>query len=87
MLEVTDQAKAHLADLLTQSGADDEAAVRLTKGESGLDLVLDHPQPDDEKFEHDGSTVLVLDKQLSDLLGSRTLDLSTEQESAQLTIK
>ncbi len=87
MLEVTDQAKAHLAELLEQSGADEEAAVRLTKGDSGLDLVLDTPQPGDQTVEHDGSTVLVLEQQLAELLGSRTLDISTEQEQAQLTIK
>lgn len=86
MLQVTDAATEHLNKLLGDSGAPDEAAIRVVVEERGLTLRLDNVRPGDSSFEHDGKTVLVLDEQVSQMLDDKTMDIEETGEGPRLAI-
>lgn len=76
MLQLTLAAANHLEGLLAEKGASANAAIRIVRGTSGdLQLHTDLPKSDDVGIEHQGKTLLILDKQISDLLNDRVLDL------------
>lgn len=84
MLNLTDSASAHISEMLAE--APDEMAVRIVPQEQGLALQLDNPREEDEKFTHDGQTILVIDKQMADLLQDKQLDVQSTEEGPQLTL-
>ena len=86
MLTLTTEAGAHLAEMLTQAGAPDEAAVRLLVSDEGVALAADSPKPDDTTFEHDGRTVLVMEQSVADALSERTIDVRDTPEGKSLAI-
>jgi len=86
MLTLTPQASEHLANLLNESDAPDEAAVRLVVREQGLALATDEPKPEDTTFDHDGKTVLVLDQQVAEALADRTIDVEDSAQGKALSI-
>jgi Fe-S cluster assembly iron-binding protein IscA len=86
MLTMTEAAGAHLSGLLGQVEAPDEAAVRIVIQEQGLSLQLDTVKPDDETFEHEGNTVLVLDKLVAEAMAERTLDIEQVEGDTRLAI-
>lgn len=86
MLTVTESAGTHLAQLLAESDAPDEAAVRIAHDQDGWSLLLDNADPSDQRFEHNGKTVLVIDPEAADLLGDVTLDVQLHETEAHFTI-
>lgn len=52
--------------------------------DSGLGLTLDAPQTDDEVVEHEGRSVLMLDKTIAAHLSQLTLDLVETPEGSRL---
>ena len=84
MLNVTDAAGDHLSRLLTD--APDGTAVRFVPQGSSLIPKIDEPQAEDETFDHDGRTVLILDQQIATLLNEKTLDVRETQQGAQLAL-
>jgi Fe-S cluster assembly iron-binding protein IscA len=86
MITLTDAASSHLATLLEESDVPEENAVRLVMGAEGLALATDEPGPEDTKFEHNGKTVLVLDAQVTEALGDRTLDVEDTENGKALSI-
>ncbi len=42
--------------------------------------------PGDETFNHNGKVVLVLDQQISQLLGNKTIDLMTDDDGSHLIL-
>ncbi|HEX7009559.1 MAG TPA: hypothetical protein VF184_06225 [Phycisphaeraceae bacterium] len=87
MLTLTETARAHLARLLNEAGAPEDAAARFVAGPQGLTLYLDNLRPGDETFEYEGRTVLVLDEQVADILSERTLDVEETEEGPTLTLQ
>lgn len=73
MLQVTETAGAHLAKLLDQQDAPPDVAVRFVQANQGISFQPDTERPGDEKFEHEGRTVLLLDAAAAELLASETL--------------
>ena len=86
MINLTDAASEHLANLLEESDVPDENAVRLVMGAEGLSLATDEPGEADTKFDHNGKTVLVLDAQVTEALGDRTLDVEDTENGKALSI-
>jgi Fe-S cluster assembly iron-binding protein IscA len=86
MLTVTESASSHLAQLLSESEAPEEAAVRIAHDQDGWSLLLDNADPDDQRFEHNGKTVLVIDQESAEMLGDVTLDVQMDETEAHLTI-
>lgn len=75
MLTITDPACDHLSKLLAEAKAPDEAAIRMVTGERGLELRVDSPKPGDTTIDREGKPLVVLDEQLAERLGDRTLDI------------
>lgn len=88
MLQLTPAAANHLNALLSTKAAPAKAAVRIVRGASGdFQLSADVPKSDDVGFEHQGRTVLILDKQVSELLNDRVLDVVVSPRGEALTLK
>jgi len=86
MVTVTDNAKAHIADLLQQNEAPDGTAVRLVPAQQGLALAPDEPADDDTKFDHDGKTVLIMKPNIADQLDGRTIDVADTEQGTELRL-
>jgi Fe-S cluster assembly iron-binding protein IscA len=86
MLTITESAGSHLAQLLSESDAPEDAAVRIAHDQEGWSLLLDNADPEDQRFEHEGRTVLVIDNESAELLGDVTLDVQMDETEAHLTI-
>ena len=86
MLTVTESAEQHLNDILKQNDAPDDAALRFVVEGQSLGLTRGKESPGDQKFEHDGKTVLLLDEQVAGLLDERTLDTEKTEEGARLAL-
>jgi Fe-S cluster assembly iron-binding protein IscA len=88
MLNVTESAGSHLAQLLEESEAPDDAAVRIAHdNQEGWSLSLDMADPGDQKYAHNGKTVLIIDEESAALLGDVTLDVQLDEAEAHLTIR
>lgn len=87
MFELTDAAREYLSKLLDQAEAPEGFAARVIHEEEGLTLSIDQPQAGDERFEHDGRTVLVLDPQVAETLDGQMLDVEQAEEGPRLTVQ
>jgi hypothetical protein len=74
MLTVTESAGALLTQILDQEGLSEDIAIRLVCEDEGLAMQADNERPGDNAFQYQGRTVLVLDKQISELLAENSLD-------------
>ena len=72
-LTLTSNASMCLAAALAQKQAGENMALRMVQKGDDWSLWLDHIQPDDVSFTHEGRTVLVLGRELSASLRSCTL--------------
>ncbi|MBN2573598.1 MAG: hypothetical protein JXP73_03460 [Deltaproteobacteria bacterium] len=87
MLRLTVAAADHLNTILTSKSAPKRTAIRIIKGDSGhFEIQADVPKMGDISFEHEGRTVLVIDKKVSELLGDRVLDLVSRPEGTILAL-
>ena len=87
MLTVTEAASAHLAGMLENADAPDGHAIRVVPSQGSIALQLDTPNSEDQAVEHGGRTVLVLDNQVQQMLGERTLDMDQTENGPALALK
>jgi hypothetical protein len=87
MLDVTDAAAACLREMRKKAGAAEERTVRLTVGKRGAELVLDTEKPDDTKIMHEGETVLLYDKELTDMFENKTIDAQLSEGEVALVFR
>jgi Fe-S cluster assembly iron-binding protein IscA len=87
MVTLTYTAGEHMAYMLSEHQNHDDVVVRnkLTKGD--VEMQPDKIRPGDEAFDHNGRVVLVLDQQISQLLGNKTIDLMTDDDGSHLILK
>lgn len=83
---VTEEAGRYLAEALDRAGAPLDAAVRVERGTEAWIMRIDVPGPDDETFDHEGRTVLVLDPDVAEELEGTTLEIQRTGEGAKLTL-
>ena len=88
MLTVTEEAKQILKEKLLANTDDSEMCLRL-KGEPGgqLGLVLDREAPDDYVVEHEEARVLLIGKELADVVDELTLTTEDTPEGPKLVIR
>ena len=86
MLQITEPAAEQLAQMLSESDAPDDVAIRLVVDGEGVALRLDNVREGDTTFDHDGGTVLVLDEEAAELLASRSLDVEETEQGPQLAL-
>ena len=87
MIDVTENAKKELKELLDKSVDNPEACLRLRAGDDGkLGLGIDIEKPDDEVLEYEGSKLLVMESSLSEQLQDAALDVVEDEEGRRLVI-
>jgi len=74
MLSVTKPALERLSRKLTRRGVAEGMAMRFSRRDGRWTLLLDRRSDDDTAFSHDGRTVLLLDKSVSEAMADMTLD-------------
>ena len=74
MLSVTKPALERLSRKLTRRGVAEGLALRFARQDGRWTLLLDRESTGDTAFSHDGRTVLLLDKDVSEAMTSMTLD-------------
>ena len=86
MFTITEAAGEYLTALLDNADASEEAAIRFVLEGNTLMPKLDHAQPGDATFDHDGRMVLMLDGQVSQILTDSTLDVRATDEGPKLIL-
>ncbi len=88
MLTVTDSACATLANILETNNAPENVALRLGAApQGGLGLAPDAPATEDQSYDHEGRTVLVVAPDLLTQLDGVILDTEQGENGPQLAIK
>ena len=86
MLTLSYVASEHLALMLAQAEAPDDAVIRLVAKDDVIGLKIDTIQPGDATFDHAEKTVLAFDEQISKLLANKKLDVEVTGEEPELTL-
>ena len=87
MLAVTERAKEKLKSILLSKVDNPQAALRLTAtGQGQLGLMVDVETPGDEVVEHQGSKVLLIEKELATRLEGTTLDVEDTPDGPELAV-
>ena len=87
MLSVTKPALERLSHKLTRRGVAEGMALRFTRKDGRWTLLLDRQSADDTAFSHDGRTVLLLDKTVSEEMADMTLDARKVGQRSQLKLR
>jgi Fe-S cluster assembly iron-binding protein IscA len=87
MLTVTEAAGAHLFQLLYTLNESHKKAVRLVVEGENLTMKLDNESPNDQRFEHKGETVLILDEVMGKFLADKTLDVEDDGTGPKLSLR
>jgi hypothetical protein len=86
MLILTDAAKRQLSISLDNAGAESDIAVRLVSREAGWLPRLHREAPDDETFDFEGRTVLLLSPEVAEALADGTPDVDESDRGAVLRL-
>lgn len=87
MINITKRARQQLKEILSSTVDMPQARLRLVSRDRGqLGLGIDIEMPDDECFEHDGLTVLVVARELAVSLNRVTLDVEDNGGESELII-
>ncbi|MBD3321918.1 MAG: hypothetical protein GF350_12550 [Chitinivibrionales bacterium] len=90
MLNVSENAKQHLQELLKSKSDDPKTVIRIisTPQEQGkLKMVIDEPQNEDNLIQSDqGENILAFDSKLMSVLDGKVLDYSDEDKDAAFTL-
>jgi Fe-S cluster assembly iron-binding protein IscA len=87
MVAVTERAKEELKNLLTTNTDSPEARLRLSHDAQGkIELSIDEEKQDDEKIEHEGAVLLLIEEKLSNLLQGITIDTQESEEGVKLVL-
>jgi hypothetical protein len=87
MLSVTKPALERLSRKLTRRGVAEGMALRFARQDGRWTLLLDRRSAGDTAFTHDGRTVLLLDKAVSEAMADMTLDARGVGQRSQLKLR
>ncbi len=86
MLTLSYTASEHLALMLAQAEAPDDAVIRLVANDDEFGLQIDTVRPGDATFDHAEKTVLAIDEQISRLLANKNLDVVVTGDEPELRL-
>ncbi len=86
MVSLSYTAAEHLAYMLADANAPEDAVIRVVVEEGQLGLIIDTVQPGDTTFAHAEKTVLAIDAQISESLADKRLDLHVEIDQPEFVI-
>lgn len=84
---LTNQAFELLASVLDRAETDDSVAIRLVPGQKGWAIRLDRFGAEDETFDYEGRTVLIIDAEVAERLEESTLDVGEGGEGPRLVLR
>ncbi len=88
MITVTQGAREELKRILAEHSDNPDLGLRLTPGtQSDYELLLDGERDGDEVFQHEGSKVLFVPKDLSNVLDGVTVDFAETDSGRRLVIR
>ncbi len=87
MVTLTYTAGERMAYMISEHQDRDDVVVRIKLTKGGVQMQPDKIRPGDETFDHNGRVVLVLVQQISQLLGNKTIDLTTDDGESRLILK
>ena len=86
-MTVTEGARDRLlSKLVTKKAAKDEA-MRFMRRKGGWKLCVERTGPDDTKVVHRGRNVLLMDEDVSEAMGTMTLDVRQTRSGPRLTLR
>ncbi len=86
MLTLSYAASEHLALMLAEAEAPDDAVIRFVAHDDEIGFAIDTVQPGDATFDHAEKTVLVIDEQVSELVADIKLDVKVTGEEPELVM-
>lgn len=86
MLTMTQAAGEYLTAVLEAANASQDSAIRIRLLDDALEPVVDRPRADDQKFDHNGRIILVLDARACDYLDESMLDIEETPDGPMLLI-
>ncbi len=87
MVTVTFSTAEHMAYTLFERQVREDVVLRIKLTKDGVEMKPDNIRPGDETFDHNGKVVLVLDQQISQLIGNKTIDLMTDDDGSHLILE
>ncbi len=87
MVHVTERARGMFKDQLDHASDGPDLALRIGAIESGLAVFPDTRKDDDQIIEHHGKTILVFDREVSEVLAGRTIDVEEHSDGAHLVLR
>lgn len=88
MVNVTDRARYQLKRVVTSKLGESRRRPRLVVARPGaFGLVPDDRRPDDQCVEHEGAVILLIGRDVSDIVGDSMLDYEETGGHAQLVIR
>ena len=86
VLDMTEAAGNYLTAVLDAAEVSEHTAVRIRLQDDGLAPTLDMARPGDERFQHHGRVVLVLDDRAREYLEGSMLDVEHTPDGPKLLI-
>jgi hypothetical protein len=74
-------------DQLDHASDGPDLTLRIGAIESGLGVFPDTRKDDDQIIEHHGKTILVFDREVSEVLAGRTIDVEEHSDGAHLVLR
>src|SRR5262245_58396192 len=87
MVHVTERAREMFRERLDHLPDRAHIALRIGTTESGLGLFPDRANDDDQIIEHEGLTVLVIDREVSEALAGKTIDVEEQSGGARFVLR
>ena len=86
-INVSDTAMEALFETLKASEVEEGKGLRLREEGPLLTLSLDTPRANDTVIDHDGTIVLIVNRDIEQGIGDATVDVDTEQEEPRLVLR
>jgi Fe-S cluster assembly iron-binding protein IscA len=91
MIHVTERARETLMEALKETLSEvsegPDLTLRLGPTGSGLGLFPDTPKEDDEVIEHEGQAILYVDRDISESLAGKTIDVEESIEGSRFVLR
>jgi Fe-S cluster assembly iron-binding protein IscA len=87
MIYVTEQARETFRDELERLIDGPNTVLRIGPTDSGLGVFPDTPKDDDQVIEHEGRAVLLIDHEVSEALGDRTIDVEEHADGSHVVLR
>lgn len=86
MVKITERASEVILESLQASGIDPDMGLRLMEENGEFSLDIDSVMDDDHVIEYKDCTILIVEKELEEVVGDVLIDITDTPDGAQLTM-